>query len=116
MIRKMSAGLILLVLFGSCYNDREDLLYPSITDCNTLNAEYAADIAPIIQSSCAIPGCHDAASGNKGGPFTNFTQVKNKAAIIKAQVVSGAMPQGLSLSQEQIKLISCWVDSGAPNN
>lgn len=116
MIKKISSVLALAFVFSSCYYDKEELLYPSPVDCNTLNARYSTHIAPIIQTRCAISGCHDASSGNKGGPFTNYTLVQLKANTIKAQVESGAMPQGSSLTANEIRLISCWVSSGAPNN
>lgn len=102
--------------FTGCYYDKEESLYPAVQDCSTINAKFSADVMPIIQTRCAMAGCHDASSGNKGGPFTNYNEIKFKAVIIKSQVVSGAMPQGSSLSADQIKLISCWVDAGAPNN
>lgn len=89
---------------------------PLTFDCSGVNAEYTRDIAPIIQQSCAISGCHDANSTNAGGPFTNFSQVKNRAQDIKGQVVNRLMPQNSSLDTNKIKLIACWVDSGAPSN
>lgn len=116
MIRKIISVLVLSAGLTSCFYDKEELLYPGANDCSTGNISFAADVQPLIQTSCAIAGCHDAGSGNKGGPFTNYTQIKNKAATIKGQVTSGAMPQGSSLTAAQIQLISCWVDSGALNN
>lgn len=106
----------IFVLFTvSCYYDKEELLYTG-SNCSGVDAKFSTTVSAIIQSRCAIPGCHDAASTNIGGPFTNFTQVKNKAAHIKFQVATGLMPQGSSLTAAERKSISCWVDSGAPNN
>ena len=116
MIRKIVSMLLLSAAFSGCFYDKEELLYPTAKDCSTVDAHFAAQVQPLIQTRCAIAGCHDAASGNVGGPFTNYTQIKNKAGSIKTQVTSGAMPQGSTLTVEQIQLISCWVDSGAPNN
>lgn len=109
---------LLAIITGltGCSYDKEELLYPGTVDCSSLNVSFTINVQPIIQTSCAIAGCHDAASTNKGGPFTNYNLVKNKASIIKSQVTSGAMPQGSSLSANQIQLISCWVNSGALNN
>lgn len=108
--------LALITFFTGCSYDKEELLYPGTVDCSSVNASFTINVQPIIQASCAIAGCHDAASTNKGGPFTSYNLVKNKASIIKSQVTSGAMPQGATLSANQIKLISCWVNSGALNN
>ena len=89
----------------------------SSLDCNTVtNKAYAADVSPIIQTRCAIAGCHAAGSTNSGGPFTNHTEVFNKRSNIRTAVSSGAMPQGSSLATAQKNSIICWIDSGAPNN
>ncbi len=116
MTRRIITAIGLLLFLSGCYYDKEAILYPTATDCSSLNVSFSRDIQPIIQSRCAVSGCHDASSGNKGGPFTNYTQIQFKASNIKAQVTSGAMPQGGSLTAAQIKLISCWVDAGAVNN
>lgn len=116
----MTRKIIILLAFASvwisCKYDKEDLLYPDVNDCSNINAKFSTEVMPLIQSKCAISGCHDASSGNKGGPFTNYTLISLKASTIKAQVQSGAMPQNSSLTSAEIRLISCWVNSGAPNN
>jgi hypothetical protein len=116
MIIRIVSAVALVVLLAGCYYDKEAVLYPTATDCSSLNVSFSRDIQPIIQSRCAVSGCHDASSGNKGGPFTTYTQIQFKASNIKVQVVSGNMPQGGTLTAAQIKLISCWVDGGAANN
>lgn len=103
-------------LLNSCYNDKEELLYPSGANCSTVGAKYTADVSPIIQSRCAISGCHDAGSINGPGELTSFDKIKNAAVQIKSAVVSRYMPQGATLTTAEIKKITCWVDSGAPNN
>lgn len=86
-------------------------------DCSTVtNKAFAADVNPIIQSSCAISGCHAAGSTNSGGPFTSYSQIAAKSSQIRAAVNSGRMPQGSSLSTAQKNSIICWIDSGSPNN
>ena len=116
MIRTIFLSLALFTFLSGCYYDKAEILYPDTVDCSTLNARFATQIAPLVETRCAIPGCHDASSGNKGGPFTNYTQIQAKATTIKAQVQSGAMPEGSSLTAAEIQLITCWVNSGAPNN
>jgi hypothetical protein len=116
MIKKITGVLAvgMLFLYG-CYNDKEEILYGSST-CDGLNASFAADVMPIIQSRCAKPDCHGAGSLNGPGALTSYTQIKNAAPKIKSAVVSRFMPEDGSLTISQIKSISCWVDSGAPNN
>lgn len=86
-------------------------------DCSTVtNKAFAADVNPIIQSSCNIIGCHASGSGSGPGPLTNYTQVFNARSTIRTAVASGRMPQGNTLSSSQKNSITCWIDSGAPNN
>ena len=110
-------GLSVVLIFGNaCYYDKEELLYPSAgNNCQGVAAKFT-QVNSIIQSKCAISGCHDAASTNSGGPFLNYSQIKNHAFNIKIQVQTGLMPQSGSLTPAELKSIVCWVDSGAPNN
>ncbi len=72
------------------------------------------DIAPIINLSCAKSGCHIEGSGRSN--FTKFEEVKRMAFQIKSRVVSKSMPYDAVLPEEQIQLITCWVDDGALEN
>ena len=105
-----------IFLVNGCYYDKEELLYPDYTNCSTLNASYLNNVKPIIETRCAVSGCHDAGSVNGPGPLTSYELVKNAAVEIKSAVVSGFMPQNSTLNATEKKAISCWVDSGAPNN
>lgn len=117
MIKKVAGVLTcsLLLLFYGCYNDKEEILYGATT-CDGVSTSFATNVNPIIQSNCAIPDCHAAGSTNGPGPLTTYAQIKNVAVGIKSAVVSRFMPKTGSLTDSQIKTISCWVDSGAPNN
>ena len=105
----------IIIFFNSCYNDKEELLYPGAT-CDGVSTSFTANVNPIIQSSCNKTDCHNAGSLNGPGPLTNYSQIKNAAVEIKSAVVSGFMPADATLTTAQIKTISCWVDAGAPNN
>lgn len=105
------------LVFFSCSKSDNGGGGGSNLDCNTVtNKAFAADVNPIIQSRCAIAGCHAAGSTNSGGPFTNYTEIFNKRSNIRTEVSSGRMPQGSTLSTSQKNSIICWIDSGAPNN
>ena len=116
MIKKIAGVLTgVILLFYSCYNDKEEILYGAIT-CDDVNTSFALNVSPIIQTSCAITDCHAAGSTNGPGALTTYAQIKNAAVEIKSAVVSRFMPAEGSLTLSQIKTISCWVDAGAPNN
>lgn len=120
-MKKKTACLLLFlatvtgVAVVSCTSKRD--VIPAATDCSVINAKFAADVNPIIQSTCANnSGCHGAGSVNGPGPLLTYTQISAAAADIKAAVVSRLMPLGSTLSDDKIKKIMCWVDSGAQNN
>ena len=75
---------------------------------------YNTDIAPIIKNNCAISGCHVA--GAQSPNLSVFANVKSNASSIKSRTGDRSMPQGGSLTQQQISTIACWVDDGAPQN
>ncbi len=86
-------------------------------DCSTVtNKAFSADVNPIIQSRCNVPGCHSSGSTNGPGPLTNHTQVAAAASSVRSAVASGRMPQGGALTTAQKNSLLCWIDSGAPNN
>jgi len=89
----------------------------SSVDCSTVsNKSFAADVNPIIQSSCNQAGCHASGSTNGPGALTNHAQVQASAAAVRSAIASGRMPQNTTLSASQKNSIICWIDSGAPNN
>ena len=85
--------------------------------CIGITPRFSVEVTSIFTSVCSVnSNCHGAGSTNSGGPFTNFTEIFAKRSNIRAQVLSGAMPQTGSLTQAQINNLICWIDSGAPNN
>ena len=78
---------------------------------------YENDIKPVLETNCALSGCH---AGNNGLPdFTDKSEVFDNAAAIKFRTSNRTMPpssSGLTLTNNEIKSIECWVDAGAPDN
>ncbi len=78
---------------------------------------FEASVKSIIETNCAISGCHVAGTGR--ADFTQFSEIKARAATIKSYTQSGYMPaqgSGKTLSSEEIAAIACWVDDGALQN
>lgn len=88
------------------------------TSCaGVTNNKFAADVNPIIQSTCATDAtCHGAGSANGVGPLQTYTQIFNGRVAIKAAVANGTMPKTGSLTTAQKNSIICWIDAGAQNN
>ncbi len=75
---------------------------------------FASQIDPILKANCTSSSCHG--SGSSNGDWTKFANVSAKAALIRNRTTDKTMPQGGSLTAEQIALIACWVNDGALNN
>ena len=67
---------------------------------------YKTDVAPVIRTYCA--GCHS--------NFTNYAGLSADKNNVSAQIESGNMPKGASLSTAQKDAVICWISSGSPNN
>lgn len=118
-MKKLITGILLvsgLTLISSCYYDTAELLYPGGANCSGVTPSYSKEVAPLIQSRCAMAGCHSVGVTNIGGPLTTYTEIKNKAAAIKTSCLNGSMPIGGTLTVAEKKTISCWVDNGGLNN
>lgn len=76
---------------------------------------YSKDVEPIFDTKCNLDGCHDSSTGSRN--WTNFANVKSQAGSIKVRTANRSMPiGGLTLTQQQIDIIGCWVEDGAANN
>jgi uncharacterized membrane protein len=84
--------------------------------CNGTTFSFATDVKPIIDSKCAISGCHGTGSGNGPGALTSYAAISQSKNQISAAVSSGIMPKGSSLTSDQKNKILCWIQSGAMNN
>lgn len=76
---------------------------------------FSAQIKPIIDTKCALSGCHNGDNGANRN-WTIFGNVKANAGNIKTRTGNRSMPLTGSLTQDQIDLIACWVDDGAKDN
>lgn len=74
------------------------------------------DVSMIIQTNCAVPGCH---SGNQAPDFRNASNITGSANRIQIRTGARTMPppsSGRSLTDSEIAKIACWVADGAAGN
>ncbi len=71
------------------------------------------DVLPIVKMSCALNGCHD---GLVRPDLSRYDKARFYAAKMKEYTQDGSMPFEGSITQNEIDLIGCWVDDGAPEN
>lgn len=111
--------------FANLKNGQYTVIVKDANDCQKVvsvvvprgstETSYASDIQPIFEVKCNLSGCHDSGTGSRD--WTKFSNIKSKAGSIKARTANRSMPVGgLLLTQQQIDIIGCWVDDGAPNN
>lgn len=109
-------NIIIIVLIHlvciACENNVEEETAPVNGEdtCDTA-ISFSSDVKSIIDTNCIT--CHN---GNQFPDLRTFEGVSNNATSVRTQVVSRRMPLGGSLSNEEIELIRCWIDSGALNN
>lgn len=111
MFRRFSP-FVILFSFSCTYHDLAPPRDPVQYVCDT-TVSWQNDILPVMITSCATTGCHDGISRRD---WTNYSEVKQYAASIKARTQDKSMPFDGPLPQDQIDKIACWVDNGAPEN
>lgn len=81
----------------------------------TTGVSLSGDVMPIINSNCAVTGCHN---GSRFPDLSTTTGVISSSSRVLARIQAGTMPPAsrADLSQEAIDLIACWVNDGAPDN
>jgi|SRR5687767_3922235 hypothetical protein len=114
----LSSLFVLLIVFQSCENN--GLPEPEIDECDGSVVSYKDQIKPIINTSCAITGCHNGDNGSDRN-WTILSVLQAKKDNVKDRVtrpvgVPGHMPLVGSITSDQIQMIVCWVDQGGLNN
>jgi hypothetical protein len=112
--------LLALWVTMSCSSDSSDPMPGGMEEtdvCDGTDFTYDNDIASIINTNCALSGCH--VDGNTQGlpDFSSYQGVFDQRVSVKSRVASGNMPpsnSGLTLSDVQKSAIDCWVQDGAP--
>ena len=78
---------------------------------------YKKSILPIIESKCAVSGCH--IQGFHEGDFTIFEDLKkqvDRGKVKRLVIENKSMPPDQPLDNKEIKLIDAWLKQGGNNN
>ena len=123
-MRLLTLLILLAATLASCAADQ--LPEPVEMPCDIGVVTYTADIEPIIQQSCAYSGCH---LGGAPGLYDSYEGVLPalENGSFRDRVISRmddpnvGMPPNYApddrpqdLTEDQIALISCWLDAGFP--
>ena len=96
-----------IVMIASCKKDKESgNLTPS---CDGSSPTYQSEVKSIIDSRCATSNCHPNYS-TYDGLLPDLEGGDFKREVL----VNQTMPQGSSLTQDQIKTNQCWVNNDFP--
>lgn len=97
-------------------------------NCSPDTAYFVNEAFPIINSNCAMSGCHDAITHEEGVNLSSWDAIMNSdvvkpgnangSKLIEVLTESGeeAMPPDGPLSSEQIDVLKLWINQGALNN
>ena len=104
-----------------CLNDKGSVPPPPETFCDSLNVSYNLHVKPLAETKCANRiGCH-VAGGSGPGDFTTYQALSGVSQSVKTRIELPAndplhMPQGGTLTQEELEIFLCWIEDGAQNN
>jgi uncharacterized membrane protein len=113
MKKAIACVLSVAVIIIACSKNNDTL---AAVDCSGAAKSFGTDVNPVIQTFCAIGGCHASGSTNGPGALTTYQQIVNARSSIRIAVANGSMPQNSSLTASQRNAILCWIDNGATNN
>ncbi len=119
-MKKIGFWMFLVVAFFAatvgCENLNQEELFPVETfECDPATVTFEAVVKPIIDTNCAIAGCHVPGTGRVN--LQNFDVIVFNREDIRTRVITRDMPRaGLSLTSLEVNQIVCWIDSGAQDN
>ena len=133
--KQLSIVIGVFLLFNACLFDKlpePQVEPPPLTFqewCDSLNPTYNTVVKPILQQSCAYdPACHPSYNNYSGlqakltdlqnGPFVNRVFTLKDDPALGMPPDNSVYPQSIkdSLTQEELDILQCWIDKGAPEN
>lgn len=126
-------GTLSIIIFGnSCKHDTtSDVVVLTDTLCDPNTVYFVNDIQPIMTSSCAYSGCHDATTHAHGIDLSNYSSIMSSGSVKAGSPNNSEMyekitdtnsgermppPPASSLSTDQKNKIRDWISQGALNN
>ncbi len=103
---------------------------PNIKPCDPDTVYFNTDVLPIFSSNCAIPGCHNSGTANKGIILDSYQNVVSTGKIKGGDLNAGKIHEVITdtdlndrmppfprkaLNQSDIDLIEKWILQGAQN-
>lgn len=94
--------------------------------CNADTVYFQYDVLPVLVSSCATSGCHDASTRADGYQLTDYANAIKKGisagrasnSKVYTEIANGSMPpqgSGITMTQAQKDIVAKWINQGAKN-
>ena len=115
----LSLSFFVILLFAgffnlaSCTYDKGEIAVTTV--CDTTQVTYDANVSEIITNSCI--SCH--ASGSSLGDLSDYSNVMvavNSGEFKERVITNKNMPPSGALPDDQLQLISCWLQNGTLQN
>jgi uncharacterized membrane protein len=117
------------ILMTETPTDVGDTTSVSGNTCNSDSVYFAKDVLPILATSCALSGCHDAQTHEDGVALIDYSRTistgkvkafnASNSKLYRSLLASGEdrMPPSprAALTSAQIGIIKKWIDQGAQN-
>ena len=122
-------GLLIANIQFGCTSDKLEEPKPD-PDCINYDATYAGAVKAIIDINCAHSGCH-ISGGGAPGVFTSYNGlssymndggIRESVVVLRNDPEQGMPPNWNSndgphdLTDEEFKIIQCWINAGYPEN
>lgn len=129
--QKRSLNLVICCITILLFACSRDSFEPTMLDCDS-TVTYDGNIKAILDSSCSYSGCHD---GSGIGPL-NYNSYQGmlphlQSGSFESRVINqkddptigmppdiGTYPQSIKsdLTEEELLMVSCWLENGFPEN
>jgi hypothetical protein len=117
-LRFTTASAVSMIVFYSFFACKQDKLptpqAPSF--CDSISATYNDSVKAIIDSKCSVAGCH---LNTQSPILNNYTQVFGSSGriAIRSLDLKTMPPLGMpQLTEDEIKILTCWREAGFPEN
>ena len=96
-----------------------------VVPCEAGSVYFANDIQPLLNSSCAMSGCHDIKTKAEGYDFSSYngtmksvTAGKPNSSELYEVIARKKMPPRSypAINESQLQLLNSWISQGAKNN
>lgn len=113
--------LLIFFIFSACTLD--ELIRSPETSCDDIVTSYELNIRQIVDNTCAYSGCHPEYTDYQGIlPVLEDGSFRSRVIRLKSDANLGMPPdyapdnRPKDLSEEQINLVTCWLENDFPEN